>query len=115
MSAPVALQPLQTDGTGTTAPLGDDDIALIRDLTVGDWISFAGDSEKMTPAKLTWVSPISNRMMFVNRRGVRVLLASVDDLCALKRSGKLELRGAHGGTFEDALQRMVDRLKQDMA
>ena len=30
-------------------------------------------------------------------------------------AGRLELRGAHGGTFEDALQRLVGRLKQDIA
>ncbi len=114
-TGPAEAQPLPADGTVAAAPQDDEDLQLIRALKVGDWISIAGDSEKMAPAKLTWVSPVSNKMMFVNRRGVRVLVASADELFALRRAGRLELRGAHGGTFEDALQRLVGRLKQDIA
>jgi hypothetical protein len=117
VSATVADTPHRSraDSAATAASPIDDDLEALRHLQVGDWISLAGDSEKMAPAKLTFVSPISNRMMFVNRRGVRVLLASVDELGALMRSGRLALRGDEGGTFEDALQRVVERLKQDIA
>lgn len=66
----------------------------------------------MAPAKLAWISPISNRLMFVNRRGVRILVVSIEELAALKKAGKLQLRDAQGGAFEDALQRMVGRLQQ---
>jgi hypothetical protein len=102
-------------GTDAEPDFDPDDLAQLRDLKVGDWISLAGEDEKLAPAKLAWISPISNRLMFVNRRGVRMLVASVEELGALKKLGKLQLREAQGGAFEDALQRMVGRLKQDIA
>jgi len=101
-------------GTQAALEFEPDDLARLRDLKVGDWISLAGEDDKPAPAKLAWISPISNRLMFVNRRGVRMLVASVEELAALKKLGKLQLRDAHGGAFEDALQRMVGRLKQDV-
>lgn len=102
-------------GTDAVPDFDPDDLAALRELKVGDWISLAGEDEKLAPAKLAWISPISNRLMFVNRRGVRMLVASVEELGALKKLGKLQLRDAQGGAFEDALQRMVGRLKQDIA
>jgi hypothetical protein len=102
-------------GTDAVPEIDPDDLAQLRDLKVGDWISLAGEDEKLAPAKLAWISPISNRLMFVNRRGVRMLVASVEELGALKKLGKLQLRETQGGAFEDALQRMVGRLKQDIA
>ena len=102
-------------GTDAVPDFDPDDLAALRELKVGDWISLAGEDEKLAPAKLAWISPISSRLMFVNRRGVRMLVASVEELGALKKLGKLQLRDAQGGAFEDALQRMVGRLKQDIA
>ena len=102
-------------GTEALGPLDPDDVSRLRELKVGEWISLAGEDGKLAPSKLAWVSPISNRLMFVNRRGVRMLVASVEELAALKKHGKLELREARGGAFEDALQSMVGRLKQDIA
>lgn len=114
---PVPAQPRLkiVGGTDAIPEVDPDDLAQLRDLKVGDWISLAGEDDKLAPAKLAWISPISNRLMFVNRRGVRMLVASVEELGALKKLGKLQLRDAQGGAFEDALQRMVGRLKQDIA
>ncbi|WP_461061986.1 DUF1631 family protein [Silanimonas algicola] len=114
---PVPAQPRLkiVGGTDAVPEIDPDDLAQLRDLKVGDWISLAGEDEKLAPAKLAWISPISNRLMFVNRRGVRMLVASIEELGALKKLGKLQLRDTQGGAFEDALQRMVGRLKQDIA
>lgn len=101
-----------TEAHGAPDP---DDLARLRELKVGDWVSLAGEDDKPAPAKLAWISPISNRLMFVNRRGVRMLVASVEELAALKKLGRLVLREAQGGAFEDALQRMVGRLQKDSA
>ncbi len=114
---PVPVSPRLKLVGGTEVPQEFDvkDLALLRELKVGEWISLAGEDEKMAPAKLAWISPISSRLMFVNRRGVRMLVASLEELAALKGVGKVQLREAQGGAFEDALQRMVGRLKQDSA
>jgi hypothetical protein len=68
----------------------------------------------MHPAKLSWLSPISSRLMFVNRRGVRVLVASVEELAALKKLGRLALREQEQ-VFDQALHRVMGRLKSDVA
>lgn len=114
---PMPVQPRLklVGGTEAVVEVSPDDLAQIRELKVGDWISLAGEDEKLAPAKLAWISPISSRLMFVNRRGVRMLVASIEELAALRKQGKLQLRDAQGGAFEDALQRMVGRLKQDIA
>ena len=52
--------------------------------------------------------------MFVNRRGVRVLVASVEELAAMKKEGKLALR-AHDQVFDQALHRVMGRLQNDVA
>lgn len=100
-------------GTEAHGPADPADLARLRELKVGDWVSLAGEDDKPAPAKLAWISPISSRLMFVNRRGVRLLVASLEELAALKKHGRLVLRETQGGAFEDALQRMVGRLQKD--
>jgi hypothetical protein len=90
------------------------DLPMLQALKVGTWIDLAGEDDKMHPAKLSWLSPISSRLMFVNRRGVRVLVASVEELAALKKQGKLALREQEQ-VFDQALHRVMGRLKNDVA
>lgn len=60
-----------------------------KDLQTGDWIEFLADesdSEKSDDlnqnvrAKLSWISPISHKLLFVNARGVKVTDKSLDEL-----------------------------------
>jgi hypothetical protein len=90
------------------------DLPMLQALKVGTWIDLAGEDEKMHPAKLSWLSPISSRLMFVNRRGVRVLVASVEELAALKKQNRLALREQEQ-VFDQALHRVMGRLKSDVA
>jgi hypothetical protein len=90
------------------------DLPMLQALKIGTWIDLAGDDDKMHPAKLSWLSPISSRLMFVNRRGVRVLVASIEELAALKKQNKLALREQEQ-VFDQALHRVMGRLKSDVA
>ncbi len=50
-------------------------------LQPGDWIEFLSDNdENMVRAKLSWISPISQKLLFVNARGVKVTDKSIDEL-----------------------------------
>ena len=40
-------------------------------------------ADRIEPAKVSWISPISGRLLLVNRRGIRVLVASVEELAAM--------------------------------
>ena len=62
------------------------------------------------PAKLSWVSPISNRMLFVNRRGLRYCVASPEELAAMMRAGRLNIRQTDAA-FEHAMSQVLGRLR----
>ena len=91
----------------------EDDIPAIRALKVGTWVDMAGEDAKLHPAKLSWVSPISSRLMFVNRRGVRILVASVEELAAMKKQSKLTLRH-QDQVFDQALHRVMGKLQSEI-
>lgn len=89
-----------------------EDIPALRTLAVGMWIDLAVNDDKLNPAKLSWISPISSRLMFVNRRGVRVLVASLEELAVLKKQGKLIMR-VQENLFDQAMQSVMGRLKTE--
>jgi len=86
----------------------------MRALAVGDWLHITGESGRSEPAKMSWVSPISNRLLFVNRRGARILVASAEELAAMEKIGRVQLRPM-GSAFDAALQQMVGRLQTKIA
>ena len=92
----------------------EEDLVLLRALKIGTWLDLAGEDQKLHPAKLSWVSPISSRLMFVNRRGVRILVASVEELAAMMKLGNLVLR-EQDQVFDQVLHRVMDRLQNDVA
>jgi hypothetical protein len=85
-------------------------VERLRNLPLGTWVQLTSDSGRVEPAKVSWVSPISARLMFVNRRGIRVLVASAEELAAMVRLDRLRLREADNA-FEDAMHRMTHRLQ----
>lgn len=89
-----------------------EDIPVLRNLAVGMWVHLTADDDKLHPAKLSWISPISSRLMFVNRRGVRVLVASLEELAVMKKQGKLVVREQEN-LFDQAMQSVMGRLKTD--
>lgn len=82
----------------------------IRKLKIGDWIQLASADGHFAPAKVSWISPISSRLLLVNRRGIRVLVASVEELAVMAKLDKVALR--EGNTaFEEAMHQVVGRLQ----
>ena len=59
---------------------------------------------------MSWISPISGRMLLVNRRGIRVLVASAEELAAMAKLGKVSLREGDNA-FDSAMLQLTDRLK----
>ena len=86
------------------------DAERVRKLQVGAWIQFTEESGATVPAKLSWVSPISNRMLFVNRRGLRYCVASPEELAAMMRAGRLNIRQTDAA-FEHAMSQVLGRLR----
>ncbi|HEV2607371.1 MAG TPA: DUF1631 family protein [Xanthomonadaceae bacterium] len=90
------------------------DIARIRQLAVGTWVEFITDDERVQPGKLSWISPISARMLFVNKRGARMHVASAEELAAMMKEGKLRLRIADTA-FDQAMHQVLGRLREGTA
>lgn len=86
----------------------------MRALAIGTWVQLTGESGRSEPAKVSWISPISNRLLFVNRRGARILVASAEELAAMEKLGKVTLRPI-GSAFDAAMQQMVGRLQTKIA
>jgi len=96
-------------GTGNL----DFDAAMLermRGLQVGSWIQLTTSEARSEPAKVSWISPISSRLLLVNRRGIRVLVASVEELAAMAKLGLASIREGNNA-FEDAMHQVAGRLK----
>ena len=51
-------------------PEAEDEVVQgVRDLKVGTWLEFIEENGQRERAKLSWISPISQKYLFVNRRG----------------------------------------------
>ena len=65
---------------------------------------------RVQAGKLSWISPISSRLLFVNRRGVRFCVASPEELAVMVRLGRLRTHVADDGAFDSAMQGVIERL-----
>jgi hypothetical protein len=80
-----------------------------RALKVGDWLDLVNEDGRITAARISWTSPISGRHMLSNRRGQRLLVASVEELAAMELEGQVHIRSTDAA-FDVALNALTDRL-----
>jgi hypothetical protein len=84
----------------------------MRQLEPGDWLRLTNIQGETIAVKVAWVSPLTSRFLLVNRRGVRALVASAEELAILAASGRL-LVGAERTAFDEAMRqvrRHLDRV-----
>jgi hypothetical protein len=94
-----------------SVPEGDpSDVRLLRTLKVGDWVDFITEETKVQHGKLSWVSPISGRLLFVNRRGLSINVLSIDELAAMMKANQLRMRVGENA-FEQTMQQVMGRLR----
>ncbi|MCB1552262.1 MAG: DUF1631 domain-containing protein [Xanthomonadales bacterium] len=110
---PEAQPALEVVGGTDTMEFDPADAERIRALTLGAWVEFVDESGESHPAKLSWISPISSRLLFVNRRGARQCAASVEELAVMMKQGKLTLRVADSA-FERALTNVLGKLRDSL-
>ncbi|HWG66571.1 MAG TPA: DUF1631 domain-containing protein [Rhodanobacteraceae bacterium] len=113
-------QPAITDGAPDVDDFDPDDMSVnidsgslqaVRDLKVGGWVEFIDDTGTRERAKLSWISPISGKYLFVNRRGLKVA-----DRTAVQLATELHDNRAmileEVPLFDRALDAIVDRLRK---
>ncbi|MEP6510780.1 MAG: DUF1631 domain-containing protein [Dokdonella sp.] len=89
----------------------DEHLAAVRELKVGTWIEFVDDAGGRERAKLSWISPISAKYLFVNRRGLKVCDKTVPGLAGELRTGRAIML-EEVPLFDRALDAIVARLRQ---
>ena len=83
--------------------------ALMRRLKPGDWLRLTDPQGETIAVKVAWVSPLTSRLLLVNRRGLRVLVGAPEELAVLVSAGRL-LVGAERTPFDEAMRQLKQRL-----
>lgn len=90
----------------------DTELKEISEFNVGTWLQMPKAEGGYQQLKVAWISGISGSIMFVNRRGARVMVLSPAELVALRRRNDLLL-------FEDetpvdqAMSQLLNKLKRE--
>jgi hypothetical protein len=103
------------DGNEDESPLlrlvgGNDTLAFdmvlaekMRELAQGAWLRLVDDAGKEISVRLAWISPLTGRRLLVDRRGLRQLVASPEQMAALAGEGRLVLNPA-ATPFDEAMR-----------
>ncbi len=89
-------------------------IAAVRELKVGTWIEFLDEQGAKERAKLSWISPISSKYLFVNRKGLKVADRTLVQLASDLAEGRVTVL-EEVPLFDRALDAIVERLKSTHA
>ncbi|MEO6365658.1 MAG: DUF1631 family protein [Luteimonas sp.] len=88
-----------------------DAIAAMRRLSQGDWVRLIDDDGFERALKIAWISPLTARFLIVNRRGMRELVATADQLALLAQQGRL-IVGLPDAPFEGAMKQVWKHLQR---
>ncbi len=80
-----------------------------QQLREGSWLDFVDKDNRVQAGRLSWISPVSGRLMFVNRAGSRICVASVQELVVMGQLGRVRMHRDEDA-FYSAMQGVVDRL-----
>ncbi|MHB1895735.1 MAG: DUF1631 domain-containing protein [Metallibacterium sp.] len=106
----IPLAAVQPDSTEAEPAASSEALDAVRALKSGCWFEFNGDDGSRERAKLSWISPISGRYLFVNRRGLKVADKAAAQLATEIESGRAVLL-EEVPLFDRALDAIVERLR----
>jgi hypothetical protein len=92
-------------------PLDSPEWLQVQALQPGTWLEFSHIDQAMARAKLSWISPMTGRYLFVNRRGLKVADYAPEDLAVLLADGHAMVLAANA-LFDRAMTSIVGRLSQ---
>ncbi|GGA51133.1 DUF1631 domain-containing protein [Dyella nitratireducens] len=94
------------------APDVREQLEQVKVLKPGIWLEFIGQDDHFERAKLSWISPMSGRYLFVNRRGLKVGDYSPYELAMVMAEGRARIL-ASNALFDRAMDAIVDRLSHE--
>jgi len=90
----VEIEEIEIGGNSAKKVLEDQYTELVRELEVGSWVEFTDADGAKTPAKLSWISPITSTYLFTDRRGQKVADPSLYGLASEFRRGSVTVAHA---------------------
>lgn len=84
-------------------------VAEMRRLKIGQTLRLIEEDGRDSIGRIAWLSPLTNRFLVVNRRGMRKLVVSPEELAALVDKGRIEVRSSDP-PFEEAMRAMWQQL-----
>ncbi len=111
IATPETLQETEAAKPAKPTPEDSPEVQRVRALKVGAWVEFEADTERPERAKLSWISPISGKYLFVNRRGLKVADKTLEQFASELAAGKTVVL-EELPLFDRALDAIVERLRQ---
>ena len=81
----------------------------LRQLVPGEWLRLRDAKGDQVAAKIAWISPLTGRFLLVNRRGLKVLVASAEQLAAMASDDRLVV-GTEQAPFDEAMRQLRQRI-----
>lgn len=106
--------PVEAEALQPVTGVDTSELEQVNQLKPGAWLEFCPTGDAITRAKLSWVSPMSGRYLFVNRRGLKVGDYAPHELAAALAAGSARILAAEP-LFDRAMGAIVDRLSQAAA
>lgn len=85
--------------------------ARMRRLRPGQGLRLIDEDGRETAARVAWISPLTSRLLIVNRRGVRRMVVSPEELAVLVGNGQAIVRSVDA-PFDEAMKQLWQHLNQ---
>ena len=85
--------------------------ARMRRLRAGQGLRLVDDEGRETAARVAWISPLTSRLLIVNRRGARKMVVSPEELALLVGNGQAIVRSVDA-PFDEAMKQLWQRLNE---
>ena len=85
--------------------------ARMRRLRVGQGLRLIDEGGHESAARIAWISPLTSRFLIVNRRGMRKLVASPEELASMVAAGRVVVRSVDA-PFDEAMKQVWQHLNQ---
>lgn len=94
----------------SAAATTDEYVQAVKEIPLGTWMEFADEEGDNQRAKLSWISPISHRYLFVNQKGVKIADRTREELAIALRDGRAQVLD-DVPLFDRALDAIAERLR----
>ena len=86
----------------------------MRRLRVGQGLRLLDENGHETAGRIAWISPLTSRFLIVNRRGVRKMVVSPEELAAMIGEGRAQVRSVDA-PFDEAMKQLWQKLNENAA